>query len=457
MIRIKRGLTLPLVGEPEQSVFPSPAITHVGVALADYRGLQPQLLVQDGERVCTGQALFCDADTTAIRVTSPATGVVRVQTGADGARTLSIAVEADEFVEFSRFAEAELPALTDAQVRQQLLAAGLWPAFRTRPLQNVPGSDIKPHAIFVTAMDTQPLAPRAERLIEADLTAFSQGLTVISHLTRGLVYVCKAPAAYVPVPDIVNIKVEEFAGKHPAGLAGTHIHFLDRIGAGSDKQVWSINYQDVMAIGRLFVTGRVDAERIIALAGSQVVDARLLRVRLGADLRELNAGQLKSESCSIISGSVLHGRQISDDQPYLGRYHQQVSVLPTVPTTAQRWWGLGARQFSALPIFLARLLRIKKYRICSDTNPSPQPPVITAAYERVWPLRMPVLPLLEALVAQDMERAIKLGALELADEDLALCSFVCPGKQNYGALLRAVLEQANQSNAVQSTAAEGSE
>jgi len=456
MIRIKRGLTLPLVGEPEQSVFPSPAITHVGVALTDYRGLQPQWLVQDGERVRTGQALFCDADTPAIRVSSPATGVVRVQAGANGAQTLAIAVEADEYIEFAQFAETELPTLTDAQVRQQLLAAGLWPAFRTRPLQNVPGAEVKPHAIFVTAMDTQPLAPRAERLIEADLTAFSQGLTVISHLTSGLVYVCKAPAAYVPVPDIINIKVEEFAGKHPAGLAGTHIHFLDRIGAGSDKQVWSINYQDVMAIGRLFVTGRVDAERIIALAGSQVIDARLLRVRLGADLRELTAGQLKDQACCVISGSVLHGREISAEQPYLGRYHQQVSVLPPV-STPQRWWGWGARQFSALPVFLARLLRIKKYRICADVSESPQPLLITAAFERVWPLRMPVLPLLEALVAQDVERAVKLGALELAEEDLALCSFVCPGKQNYGALLRAVLEQANQSTAIQSTAAEGSE
>src|SRR5690606_3216578 len=305
-------------------------------------------------------------------------------------------------------------------------------------------------------MDTQPLARAAERLIEADLAACDQGLMAISHLTSGLVYVCKAPAAYVPVPDIINIKVEEFAGKHPAGLAGTHIHFLDRIGAGSDKQVWSINYQDVMAIGRLFVTGRVDAERIIALAGSQVIDARLLRVRLGADLRELTAGQLKDQACCVISGSVLHGREISAEQAYLGRYHQQVSVLPPV-STPQRWWGWGARQFSALPVFLARLLRIKKYRICADVSESPQPLLITAAFERVWPLRMPVLPLLEALVAQDVERAVKLGALELAEEDLALCSFVCPGKQNYGALLRAVLEQANQSTAIQSTAAEGSE
>jgi Na+-transporting NADH:ubiquinone oxidoreductase subunit A len=446
MIRIKRGLTLPLVGEPEQLVHPAPAITRVGILPGDYPGLRPQWLVQDGERVRTGQPVLCDASDPSLRITAPATGCVHFEPSASGPGALSIALEPDEFVEFSACSEDDLAELTDEQVRAQMLAAGLWPAFRTRPFLHIPDAQVRPHAIFVTAMDTQPLAPRAETLIEADLPAFAQGLTAISHLTTGLVYVCKAPAAYVPVPDIVNIKVEEFAGEHPAGLAGTHIHYLDRIGLDrvghGDRQVWSINYQDVMAIGRLFTTGRIDPDRVIALAGSQVVDARLLRVRLGADLRQLTAGQLKAESGCVLSGSVLHGRAVDDARPYLGRFHQQVAVLPVQPGSPQRWWGWGTRRFSALPVFLSRLLGISKFRFCLDAADTPQPPLVTAAFERVWPLRTPVLPLLDALVRQDVPRAIALGALELAEEDLALCSFVCPGRQDYGALLRAVLDQA---------------
>jgi Na+-transporting NADH:ubiquinone oxidoreductase subunit A len=454
MIRIKRGLTLPLVGEPEQSLHPAPAISRVGVFSGDYPGLQPQWLVQEGERVRTGQALLCDAADATLRITAPATGRVHFEPAGAGQGVLSIAIEPDEFVEFPACGEDALAALTDAQVREQLLAAGLWPAFRTRPFLRIPDAQVRPHAIFVTAMDTQPLAPRAERLIEADLPAFAQGLTAISHLTTGLVYVCKAPAAYVPVPDVVNIKVEEFAGEHPAGLAGTHIHYLDRIGlpspGDSGRQVWSINYQDVMAIGRLFTTGRIDPARVIALAGSQVVDARLLRVRLGADLRELTAGQLKAEPYCVLSGSVLHGRPVDDVRPYLGRFHQQVTVLPLQPATPQRWWGWGARRFSALPVFLAKLLGIRKFRLWADAGDMPQPPLFTAAFERVWSLRTPVLPLLDALVKQDVARAVALGALELAEEDLALCSFVCPGRQDYGALLRAVLDQARRQQVIAS-------
>jgi Na+-transporting NADH:ubiquinone oxidoreductase subunit A len=455
MIRIKRGLILPISGEPEQVVYEAPSVRQVGIVPADYPGLDLCCDVIAGNRVRTGQLLFHDRRFPALRIVAPATGVIAFLADRKDAsastpirQILTIDVEDDEFIEFDRVAPQDLPRLGRAAVVAQLLSAGLWPSLRTRPLQKVPRPDVIAHAIFVTAMDTRPLAARADRLIEAEQGAFSNGLAAISQLTVGLVYVCKAPAAYVPVPDIDNIKVEEFAGPHPAGLAGTHIHYLDPVGAGDDKQVWSIGYQDVIAIGKLFVEGRYAPQRVIALAGPQVIDPRLLRIRLGANIAELCASELR-DACSsggnhttqLLAGSVLHGTDANGAHRFLGRDCLQVTALcaPAAQKKRGSFWGL--HQFSVLPILLSRVIHRRRFRFTAEQAGNAYPLLFTVAFEKIWALRLLQLPLLRALMAGDDDRAIQLGALELVEEDLALATFVCSGKQDFGALLRALLDR----------------
>lgn len=438
MIRIKRGLDLPISGAPDQSVFDGPTVRSVAVIGFDYVGMKPTMAVKEGDRVKTGQLLFSDKKTPGVKYTAPATGVISaIHRGERRVlQSVVIDVESDEFVDFERFDAASLPSLSRDKVQTQLVDSGLWTAFRTRPFSKVPALDAKPHSIFVTAMDTQPLAVRPELVIDAQKEAFCNGLVAISQLTDGKLFVCKAPGVLIPVPSSVpNLQVAEFGGPHPAGLPGTHIHLLDPVNA--HKQVWHIGYQDVIAIGRLFTEGKLFADRVVALAGPQVDDPRLIRTRLGANLEELCAGQMKAGENRIVSGSVLGGRTARGAVAFLGRYHNQVSVLlEGKQRDFMGWLSPGADRFSTLGIYLSQFLRGKKFAFTTNTNGSERAMVPVGSYEKVMPLDILPTQLLRSLIVGDTQTAQQLGALELDEEDLALCTYVCPGKYEYGPILR---------------------
>ncbi len=446
MIRIKRGLDLPISGAPEQSVFDAPAVRSVALVADDYVGVRPQLAVAEGERVLTGQLLFTDEANPGVRYTAPATGTIGAIHRDDQQRLQSVVidVEPEQFVEFERFDMAALPELAPQRVREQLIEAGLWTAFRSRPFGRVPAPEAKPHSIFVTAIDTHPLAPRSDLLIEAQREAFCHGIAAVSLLTDGKLFVCKAPGVLVPVPNSVpNVQVVEFGGPHPAGLPGTHIHFLDPVGAG--RQVWHIGYQDVIAIGHLLADGHLYTERVVALAGPQVEDPRLLRTRLGASIDELCAGQLKAGDNRVISGSVFGGCAIRAVTAFLGRYHHQISVLSEGRQRERLGWlSTGVDRFSTLRIYLSQFLRGRRFAFTTNTNGSERPPLPIGACEAVMPLDILATPLLRALSVGDDRLARRLGALELDEEDLALCTYVCPGKQEYGPMLRRALDRIEQ-------------
>lgn len=438
MIKVKRGLDLPIAGAPDQTIFDGPAARSVGVIGFDYVGMKPTMAVKEGDRVKTGQLLFSDKKTPGVKYTAPATGVISaIHRGERRVlQSVVIDVETDEFVEFDRFDTTALATLPRDGVQTQLVDSGLWTAFRTRPYGKVPALDSLPHSIFVTAIDTHPLAARPELVIEAQRDAFCNGLTVISLLTNGKLFVCKAPGVMIPVPSsVTNLQVAEFGGPHPAGLPGTHIHFLDPVSA--HKQVWHVGYQDVIAIGRLFTEGRLVTERVVALAGPQVVDPRLVRTRLGANLDELCAGQMKAGDNRVVSGSVLGGRTARGACAYLGRYHNQVSVLlEGKQRDFMGWLSPGANRHSTLGIYLSQFLTGKKFAFNTNTNGSERAMVPVGAYEKVMPLDILPTQLLRALIVGDTQTSQQLGALELDEEDLALCTYVCPGKYEYGPILR---------------------
>lgn len=445
--RIKKGLSLPISGTPEQSIDAAEAPRRVALVAADYIGMKPTMHVNAGDQVRRGQLLFEDKKTPGVRFTAIAGGKVSaVNRGAKRALQ-SVVIELDQDERSGRAATARFSAfsgkhpaeLSGDEVCELLVESGLWTAIRARPFSRVADPEKRPRSIFVTAMDTNPMAPDVSLALADRGEDFERGLTALAKLTDGLVFVCKAPGAAFPTPRDGRIVVEEFDGPHPAGTAGVHIHTLDPV--NRRKLVWHVGCQDVAAIGRLFATGELDVGRVISLAGPPVKRPRLLRSRLGASIDSLVEGEIGDGETRLISGSVLSGRAARGEiHGYLGRYHQQVSVLAEGREREfLGWLAPGADKFSVLPAFLSRLLPGKKFELTTTTGGSPRAIVPIGLYEKVFPIDIPPTFLLKAVVMGDLERAEELGVCELDEEDLALCSFVDPGKHDFGVYLRDLL------------------
>jgi len=436
MIKINKGLDLPILGivDPTKELTVKP--TSVALLGADYVGLRPTMLVSEGEKVLKGQPLFEDKQNPGVLFTSPAAGVVKsINRGAQRVfQSIVIEVQGEEEVSFKAYSDNELATISREQRVQQLIASGLWTSFRTRPFSKIPSPSAQPSSIFVNVMDTNPLAVDPQLLLTKQSAAFLAGLQVLSGLAPK-VFVCEAKGANTPRLSADNIRYESFSGVHPAGLPGTHIHFLDPVSA--NKSVWTIHHQDVIAIGQLFTTGRLACDRYIALGGPLVKQPKVIKTIVGACLSEVTANELLAGENRIISGSVLAGTIATGVTGYLGRYHLQVSVLEEGRRRDfMGWMSPGINRFSVMNIYLSKWMSKKRFAFTTNTNGSPRAIVPIGAYETVMPLDILATHLLKALVVGDMDSAIKLGALELDEEDLALCTYVCPGKYEYGPILR---------------------
>ena len=436
-IRIKKGLNVPLAGVPRQEICEGAPVRRVAILGPDYVGMRPSMAVAEGDTVRQGQVLFEDKKTPGVLYTAPGTGrVVAINRGARRMlESVVIELSTDASETLPQTPGGRLDRLGEEEVRHTLVQSGLWTAFRTRPFSKAPAPDTRPHAVFVTAIDTHPLAAAPEVVIGERPDAFTAGLKVLGRLGGERVYVCKAPGAAIPGGDLPGVQHVAFTGPHPAGLPGTHIHFLDPV--GRQKTVWHVNYQDVMAIGALFLTGRPDHRRIIALGGPQVRNPRLLRTRIGADLAELLDGEVEPGDNRVVSGSVLGGRTAAGTLGFLGRYHLQVTVLQEdCCRHLLGWYRPGWNVHSVLNLAASKLLPGRRLPLTTAAHGSWRPIFPIGLYERVMPLdTLPVF-LLRALAVDDIEQAEALGALELDEEDLALCTYVCPGKNDFGPMLR---------------------
>ncbi|WP_145267325.1 Na(+)-translocating NADH-quinone reductase subunit A [Calycomorphotria hydatis] len=437
MKKIKKGLDLPIQGEPDQSRIETKSVSQVALIGPDYIGMKPTMAVAVGDSVLRGQVLFEDKKIAGVNYTSPVAGkVAEVNRGAKRVfQSIVIDVEGDGQVEFESYGDKDLTALGRDTVRDAMLKSGLWPSLRTRPYSMVADPTAVPSSIFVTATDTNPLAADPAPLIKERPDDFRYGLQALTQLTDGTVYLCTRPGADLPGAGIDSVTVEEFDGPHPSGLPGTHIHFLDPV--GDKKSVWYINYADVMDIGHFFASGQLVSERVIALGGPMVKEPRLLRVPLGASITQLLDGELKEGENRLISGSVLSGRKADGVFGFLGKYSLQISVIEEGNKREfLGWQGPGFDKFSIRKIFASALDSSKKFSFTSTTNGSPRAMVPVGMYEDVMPLDILPTQLLRSLIVKDTEQAQLLGALELDEEDLALCTFVDPGKTEYGPLLR---------------------
>lgn len=437
MHRITKGLDLPITGHPPQRITAGPPVTKVALLGADYIGMKPTMLVQPGDTVKLGQPLFADKKTEGVVFTSPAAGQVsEINRGQRRVfQSVVIDVKGDDSIEFPALANKDLRSVDRSELVDLLVSSGLWTSFRTRPYSRIPLPASQPRSIFVQAIDTNPLAAEPRMVIQEREHDFHFGLLALSRLTDGPVFLCRPPAQVLPGEDGDSIQPEEFDGRHPAGLPGTHIHLLDPV--GPSKTVWTINYQDVIAIGHLVTTGRLSVDRVISVAGPSVETPQVIRSRMGASLDELFAGRLTEGNHRCISGSVLSGRTSSGVFAYLGRYHLQATA---VAEGNQReflgWLTPGANRFSVRRIFSSALDRTKRFAFSTSQEGNERAMVPIGMYEQVMPLDILPTFLLKSLIVGNTEEAQALGCLELDEEDLALCTFVCPGKYEYGPMLR---------------------
>lgn len=438
MIKIKKGLDLPIEGQPEQTISDGATVKTVAILGEDYVGMKPTMHVQVGDSVKKGQLIFDDKKTPGVRYTAPAGGTVSAINRGAKRKLLSVVIEIaeqEEAVSFTKYSADQLAGIERQAIVDQMVESGLWTALRTRPYSKVPTIDSETKAIFVSAMDTNPLAADPEVIIGEQAEAFNQGLTLLTSLSAGKVFVATKDGSQLSMLDHPKVQYESFTGPHPAGNVGTHIHFL--YPAAADNTVWHLGYQDVIALAKLFTTGELYADRVVAIGGTMIDKPHLARTRLGANIDELLVGEETDADNRHLSGSVLNGFHAIDARAFLGRYHNQVTVIREGRDKEFFGWAMpGSDKFSLTHAFISAFMPKKKFAMTTTTGGSERAIMPIGLYERVMPMDILPTQLIRALVTGDTDTAQQLGALELDEEDLALCTFVCPGKYEYGPILR---------------------
>jgi len=458
-IRIPKGLDLCLAGAPDLTSAPEKKeVKHVSLVGSDYVGMKPTMFVEVGDRVLAGQRLFADKKNPGVLFVSPCSGVVEAINRAEKRAFRSIVIRVDDdpvearrSVSFPSFTPRELDALLPMKAREILISSGLWTSLRARPFSRIAKVDGTPFSLFVNVADTNPHAPEPKTIVEARKDEFLAGLRVLSKMCGKNLWVCFGKGDYAP-DFIENIKTipyaapVQFLGRHPSGLVGTHISKLDP--CGLNKIVWSIGYQDAIAIGELFTTGRYPTDRIVSLGGFPFKNPRLPQVLQGASVGELVVDELKHKSAydskiRVISGNLLYGREISRDQDGLGRYVNQISAVSTyVPRELFGWTTPGFKKFSVSRTFASLWLPRFPFKTTAALHGGVRAVFPNPNFERFIALDLEPMFLFKALEAGDVDLSEKLGAFELDEEDLALCTLVDFGKNDYGKSLRALLDKA---------------
>ena len=440
MIKIKKGLDIPISGSPEPkiSVFKKPR--SVAVMGSDYHGLKPAMLVEKGERVKIGQPLFEDKKNPGVIFTSPGGGKIESINRGEKRVLQSVVIELDkneEEISFSSIKTDDLSNKTSASIRKTLIESGLWTSFRTRPFSKIPTIDSEPKSIFINCMDTNPLSMDPELIISNHLDDFELGISAIRLLSGTPVHLCIKKDSSITFKQEENTHEHVFYGPHPSGLVGTHMHFISP--ASVDNINWHISYSDVILIGSFFREGKIPTSKYICLSGPKFENPRIIPTRIGACIDEICAGELSQSENRVVSGSVINGREAIGPYAYIGRYHNQICAIEE-PNSSDRelfdWALLGWQRYSKLGLFISSLIKNKKFSIKARMYGPDRAILPVGVYEEVFPLNLLITPLLRGLAVGDTQELQSLGVLELDEEDLALCSFVCPSKYDFGYLLR---------------------
>jgi Na+-transporting NADH:ubiquinone oxidoreductase subunit A len=435
-VKLKKGLNIMLQGAAAKVLSQKPVSTLYGVKPVDFPGLIPKLAVKAGDIVKAGTPLFYNKQNPAVKFTSPVSGMVHSILRGERRKLLEIVVEKSGN-EYEEFGKGDITVFTRDQLKEKLLASGLWPSIRQRPYNIIAHPEDVPKAIFISGFDTAPLAPDYSFIIEkSSATLFQKGLDVLSRLTDGklnLVLNSGNPPAEA-LKFARGVDISWFSGPHPAGNVGVHINHLDPINKG--EKVWFINLQDVIIIGRLFEEGVYKPEKIIVLAGSEVLKPEYYKVLAGASISPLIQDNTKSGKLRYISGNVLTGSKIEADG-YLGYYDSMVSVIPEGDYYEFFGWAKpGFKKFSFSKTYASKLLPGKNYKLDTNMHGGYRALVMTGQYEKVLPMDIYPMQLLKAILAEDIEMMENLGIYEVAEEDFALCEYICPSKTEMQSIIR---------------------
>ncbi|MCU4175710.1 Na(+)-translocating NADH-quinone reductase subunit A [Carboxylicivirga sp. N1Y90] len=434
VIKIKKGLNIQLEGKADNVFGQANLPEHFAVKPTDFHGVVPKMAAKVGDKVKAGTVLFYDKNRPEIKFVSPVSGELLAVNRGERRRILEVVVKSDGADAAEQFETAKVGELSKEQVVEKLQAAGLWPFIRKRPYDVIANPEETPKAFFISGFDSSPLAPDYDFVLSGQEEAFQAGIDAIKRLCDNVHIGVRNDAASKVFKGLNGVTVHAVEGPHPAGNVGVQIHNAMPINKG--EVVWVTQPQEVVAIGKLFTEGKYDANRVIVLAGSEVEKKGYFRTKLGASISTLVKDNVKDGNLRYISGNVLTGTQIEDDG-YIGSYHSQVTVIPEGDYYEFMGWATpGFNKFSVSRSYFSWLCPKKEYRLDANMHGGLRSFVVSGEYDRVLP--MDILPefLFRAILVEDIDKMEQLGIYELAEEDVALCEFVCTSKQKLQSILR---------------------
>ena len=429
-IKLRKGLDINLVGRAERTVAERPLAASYAVSPLDYENVTPKLLVKVGDRVKAGNALFFDKNNPRVLFTSPVSGTVSAVNRGEKRKLLNVVVDADAVQEYEQFESTDLGSASREQIVETMLSSGIWTRLVQRPFGLIADPEKKPKAIFVSAFDSAPLAPEYDFVLAGCEKELQRGFDVLARLTDGKVHLSALAGREGFVAGIKGVEHHTFEGKHPAGNVGVQIHHIDPLAKG--EIVWSMNIQDVAVLGRLFLTGRLDMSKTVAVAGSEIDKPQYCRIIAGAPVRLLLDGNVRKQQADaavrIISGNVLTGRKVEADG-YISADADMLTVIPEGDRYELLGWAMPRfHRFSVSRAYFSWICPRKAYRLDTNLNGGERPFVVTGLYEKYLPMDIYPMYLLKAILAQDIDKMESLGIYEVLPEDFALCEFVDPSK-----------------------------
>ncbi len=443
-IRIKKGLDINLVGAAEQTTSKAVLSNVYALNLDDFHGITPKMHIKQGAEIKAGEPLFYNKNKEEMQFVSPVSGeLVEIVRGARR-RILSLKILADKTQEFVQHKPLDLAGADAETIKAFLLQSGAWPFVKQRPYDIIADPDATPKAIFISGYTTAPLAAEADYVLAGKEEQLKAAITALGKLTPGKIHVSVGKLGNSPLAQLDGVSVHKISGPHPAGLVGTQINKIDPINKG--EVVWTVSPQDLIIIGELLLTGKFNAERTVALAGSIIKAPKYYTTKIGAEISTfLYASGVIQDKYRLINGDVLTGSK-THPEGHLGFYNNTVTAIPEGDDYEFFGWNKPVfnKVSTTRALTFSWMQPKKKYDLNTNTNGEHRAFVVTGQYEEVFPMDIYPLQLLKACMVKDLDEMEQLGLYEVAPEDFALTEFICISKQPHQQIIREGLDLLHQ-------------
>ncbi|WP_412984152.1 Na(+)-translocating NADH-quinone reductase subunit A [Pontimicrobium sp. IMCC45349] len=440
-IRIKKGLDIKLKGEADKAKSSAIISNFFTIRPEDFHGVIPKLLMKVGSKVKAGEAVFYDKTNEAVKFVSPVSGEIIEITRGEKRRILEIKIQADKEQSYQDNGKVNVDSAKAEDIKNALLASGCWPFVKQRPYDVIANPDKAPKAIFISAYASAPLAADYDFTLQGKEAELQAAITALGKLTEGQVHVSVGKNSNSPLAGLSGVTLHKVSGPHPSGNVGTQINKIDPVNKG--EVVWTVNPQDLVIIGELLLTGKFNAERVVAMVGSSVQSPRYFVTKIGSEVATMiyDKGIEKDANVRIISGNVLSGRQVKPDGN-LDYYSNVISVIPEGDDYELFGWNkpIFNKISTSRALTFSWLSPNKKYDLNTNTNGEHRAFVTTGTYEEVFPLDIYPMQILKACMYKDLDEMEALGMYEVAPEDFALTEFVCVSKQPHQKIIREGLD-----------------